>query len=360
MIAIAAACLLAWMQAADAGESRPAPPHALERARQEATPHSVEIFDGKTLHGWKALGDAHWTVENGELVGEVGGGSQSFLVTERAFGDFVLEVEVKNELPGNSGIQVRSHVREDGRLFGYQIEIDPSERAWSGGLYDEARRGWLQNLEENPAGHKAFKPGEWNRYRIECFGPWIRAWVNDVPTADWLDPLDLEGAIGLQVHAGKDTRVRWRNFRMSELGSSSWKPFDLSRGYRKVAISRDFALRLSVRKPKQRLVLHFRCDSLSDTDALVNRVGTALSNSAAGWSLELSNPALWIEAKEDAVHDIFVLAYGDRVSVLADGKTIARSDAADPARGKMMIWIECVPETEGAHPVREAAFLVRQ
>lgn len=355
MIAIAAACLLAGMQAVDAGERRLAPPHALERARQEATPHSVEIFDGKTLHGWKALGDARWTVENGELLGEVGGGSQSFLVTERAFSDFVLEVEVKNELPGNSGIQVRSHVREDGRLFGYQIEIDPSERAWSGGLYDEARRGWLQNLEENPEGRKAFKPGEWNRYRIECFGPWIRAWVNDVPTADWLDPLDLEGAIGLQVHAGKDTRMRWRNFRMSDFGASSWKPLDLMRGGDEGTARRDFALRLILRKPTQQFVLHFRSESLLPSKAPVTRVGPALTRSTTEWSVDLSDSTLWMEATSDAVREVFVLAYGDRICLLADGKVIASSSVHDWSRGKEM-WFG--PTSD--FPLHEMAFLVRQ
>lgn len=196
------------------------------RDRSKEVGKQVEIFDGKSLNGWRALGDAKYTVENGELIGEVGGGSQSFLRTEKEFGDFIFEVELKNDQPGNSGIQVRSHENEQKRLFGYQIEIDPSARAWSGGLYDEARRGWLDDLSDNPRGRAAFKNGEWNRYRIECIGPWIRAWVNDVPTADYLDAKDFEGAFGLQVHSGKDTKMRWRNFRLRELGRSRWVPFD--------------------------------------------------------------------------------------------------------------------------------------
>ncbi len=198
--------------------------HLRDRAKE--TGKQVEIFDGKSLNGWRTLGDAKYTVENGELIGEVGGGSQSFLRTAKEFGDFILEVELKNDQPGNSGIQVRSHENDKQRLFGYQIEIDPSARAWSGGLYDEARRGWLDDLSDNAHGRAAFKNGEWNRYRIECIGPWIRAWVNDVPTADYLDAKDFEGAFGLQVHSGKDTKMRWRNFRLRELGRSRWVPFD--------------------------------------------------------------------------------------------------------------------------------------
>src|SRR5688572_11250299 len=127
------------------------------RERSAALGKPVEIFDGKSLNGWRALGDAKFRVEDGELVDEVGGGAQSFLRSERSFGDFVLELELRNELPGNSGIQIRSHENEHGRLFGYQVEIDPSARAWSGGLYDEARRGWLDDLSDNPHGRAAFR-----------------------------------------------------------------------------------------------------------------------------------------------------------------------------------------------------------
>ncbi len=184
----------------------------------------VELYDGHSLAGWRALGDARWTPGPDGLLGERDGGSHSFLVTEREFGDFLLEVDVKNEGPGNSGIQVRSHVLPDGRMRGYQIEIDPSARAWSGGLYDEGRRAWLQDLDGKDVARAAFHPGEWNRYRIECVGPSIKAWVNGVPTADYLDAMDLSGVIALQVHGGEDTRVRWRNFRLWSLGKRAWLP----------------------------------------------------------------------------------------------------------------------------------------
>jgi hypothetical protein len=184
----------------------------------------VELYDGKSLAGWRAYGDARWTPEADGLLGERAGGSHSFLATEREFGDFLLEVDVKNEGPGNSGIQVRSHVGPDGRMQGYQIEIDPSARAWSGGLYDEGRRAWLQDLDGKEAARAAFHSGEWNRFRIECVGPSIKAWVNGVPTADYLDAMDLSGVIALQVHGGEDTRVRWRNFRLWSLGTRTWRP----------------------------------------------------------------------------------------------------------------------------------------
>lgn len=174
------------------------------------------------LRGWTQLGDAVWTPGPDEVFGEVGGGAQSFLVSEQSFGDFLLEVELRNEDQGNSGIQVRSQLTDGGRLFGYQIEIDPSDRAWSGGLYDEARRGWIDNLADDDVAQAAFRHGEWNHYRIECVGPSIKAWVNGLPTADVLDTLDLSGRIALQIHSGHNSSMRWRHLRLTDLGRHRW------------------------------------------------------------------------------------------------------------------------------------------
>jgi hypothetical protein len=189
-----------------------------------ADDRTVEIFNGRDLTGWKAHGDARYVVEDGAILGETTKGGHSFLVTERSFGDFVFEVDVKTEKRGNSGIQIRSQVTEKGRMVGYQIEIDPSERSWSGGLYDEGRRGWLQNLEGREEARAAFRFGEWNSYRIECRGPWIRTWINGVPITDHLDPVDAAGVIGLQVHSGKNTRVRWGALELLDLGTRTWSP----------------------------------------------------------------------------------------------------------------------------------------
>ncbi|MFT5287955.1 MAG: type 1 glutamine amidotransferase [Planctomycetota bacterium] len=178
---------------------------------------TTAIFDGKTLGGWTAYGDAIYEVDGGSLVGRTGGGGQSFLVSDAAFENFIFEVDLKNQDAGNSGLQFRSHLNPKDRLFGYQMEFDPSERSWSGGLYDEYRRGWIHNLEHNPAGRAAMQRGQWNTYRIEANGPWLRASVNGIPTMDVIDPLDASGHFGLQVHSGNNTHIRWRNMRLHEL-----------------------------------------------------------------------------------------------------------------------------------------------
>jgi hypothetical protein len=108
-----------------------------------------------------------------------------------------------------------------GRVHGLQVEIDPSARAWTAGVYEEGARGWLNDLKDNEAARKAFRGGEWNALRIECRGDWIRTWLNDVPAADLKDGRVRSGFIALQVHGvGKNEKpleVRFRGLRLKEL-----------------------------------------------------------------------------------------------------------------------------------------------
>jgi hypothetical protein len=121
--------------------------------------------------------------------------------------------------PTNSGVQFRSRSTpefENGRVHGYQADIDPSDRRWSGGIYEEAQRGWLYTGEMNPPGKALYRFGEWNHFRIEAIGPRLRVWINGAPTADVIDTASASGFIGLQVHsidepedAGRTTS--WKN-----------------------------------------------------------------------------------------------------------------------------------------------------
>lgn len=180
------------------------------------------IFDGKTFNGWDPRGEANYTIEDGVIIGKTGKGGHGWLCTKKQYADFILELEV-NIKTGNSGIQVRSHFNDKNQMVGYQIEVDPSARAWSGGLYEQGRRGWLQDLKNNEPARKAFKVGKWNKYRIVCQGDSIKSWVNGVPCADFKDSMDKSGLIALQVHAGKNIEVRFRNIRLQELSQESKK-----------------------------------------------------------------------------------------------------------------------------------------
>ncbi len=201
---------------------------------QDADDGWHDLFNGTDLTGWTRLnGEAPYTIDNGEIVGTtVMDTPNTFLATEQTYGDFFLDLEVMVDPAINSGIQIRSLSKpdyRDGRVHGYQVEIDPAERAWSGGLYDEARRGWLYPMELNQPCRKAFQNGAWNHYYIEAVGPSIRTWINDVPCTDLIDDMTAEGFIALQVHgignasmAGKE--IRWRNVRIKtdNLEPSPW------------------------------------------------------------------------------------------------------------------------------------------
>lgn len=203
------------------GDGAPSP----GAAAVDAAP--TPLFDGQTaLTRWSHVGDAAYRLDGDVLVGNAGPRrKQSFLVSEETLHDFELLVDVKIAVLGNSGIQLRSHVSPDGRLHGYQAEIDPTDRSWSAGIYDEGRRGWLNDLSDNRPAREAFDRGGWNTYRIRCEGPRIRTWLNGVPAADLLDGADLSGHLGFQIHGGDDDiEIRWRGARVQRLGAHTWDP----------------------------------------------------------------------------------------------------------------------------------------
>ena len=182
------------------------------------------LFNGKNLKGWKKLnGTAEYVVKDGIITGiSKLNTPNTFMATEKIYGDFILELDFKVDSRLNSGIQFRSNSFKEynnGRVHGYQCEIDPAPRAWSAGIYDEARRGWLYPLDLNPPAQKAFKANEWNKVRIEAIGTTIRTWLNNIPCANLLDNTTATGFIALQVHSisnpeQEGAAVQWKNIRI--------------------------------------------------------------------------------------------------------------------------------------------------
>lgn len=206
----------------------------------------INLFDGKTLDGWSVhSGFAKYRVEDGTIVGTaVKNSPNTFLCSDREFGDFILEFEVLLANPElNSGVQFRSMIakkemvfwfRNDqgilqpntipaDRVYGYQVEIAREAGGASGGVYDEARRGFMTPWwpEKGSDASRAFKDKIWNKYRIECQGNSIRTMINGIVVADFRDDLNHSGIIGLQVHDVGDNptpfEVRWRNIRIMPL-----------------------------------------------------------------------------------------------------------------------------------------------
>ena len=214
-----------------------------------AETEAIELFNGTNLDGWQNFGGGKFYVEDGAIVGEAAQGlPNSFLATNEMYKDFELEVQFKVDPLLNSGIQIRSNtypeetttmrwggkfkkdgskvvaerVWEKGRFWGYQVEIDPSERAWSGTLYEEGGRGFLHSPDEAKAPAETFKAGEWNHFRIVAKGDHFQVWLNGVQTVDLKDDLTSTGYIALQLHGiGKDKKkvgqkIRWRKIRLKQ------------------------------------------------------------------------------------------------------------------------------------------------
>ena len=200
----------------------------------------VALFNGKNLDGWQQInGKAKYEAKDGTIVGtSVPNSPNSFLCTKKNYGDFELEFDVKCDARLNSGVQIRSESRKDyqnGRVHGYQVEI--AVGGFSGGIYDEARRGKFLNAssptkkDTTDEIRKLLKADQWNRYRVVCQGDHIQTWVNGVKVTDLHDSMTASGFIGLQVHGvGKleePLRVEWRNIRLRELpakGDKASKP----------------------------------------------------------------------------------------------------------------------------------------
>ena len=179
------------------------------------------LFNPDNLDDFTQLGgEAIYELENGVIIGTtVANTPNSFLATNKQYGDFILKYSIMVDTLLNSGVQIRSNAYLNGRVHGYQVEIDPSLRGYSGGIYDEARRAWLHDLGDNEAGRNAFKNGEWNHYRVEAIGNSIKTWINGIMCANLVDVIDDRGFIAFQVHginaaenpATVGVQVKWKD-----------------------------------------------------------------------------------------------------------------------------------------------------
>lgn len=184
----------------------------------------IELFDGETLKGWSQVnGDAPYVVLDGVIRGtNVLDSPNSFLASDEVYSDFVLEFESRSIGEANSGVQFRTELAPGtwSGVVGYQLDIDPSPRKWTGGLYHEGVHVWRHSMARNPACQAAYMHGEWNTYRIEAVGPVIATWVNDIPCAHMVGDHHRTGFVALQVHAiNEEEKYRgnfteWRKVRL--------------------------------------------------------------------------------------------------------------------------------------------------
>jgi hypothetical protein len=178
----------------------------------------IDLFDGKSLVGWKSLADGQVEVNDGEIQ-MLAKNNNLWLINDKQFTDFELLAEVKMPTdPYNSGIAFRCIEQPNGRPSGYQCEIAESE---SGMLFGIGK-GWIwpktesQKREFQEMSANSFETGNWNHFRIKCIGDNIQIWVNGIQTADVIDSTFETGAIAIQHH-GKGGIHRFRNITIREI-----------------------------------------------------------------------------------------------------------------------------------------------
>lgn len=184
------------------------------------------IFNGKNLRGWEVLnGTAEFKVEDGAIVGvSTMSTPTTFLATKKEYTNFILEYEYIIGEGLNSGVQIRSHNTKDNHFYGLQVEADDSKRAWSGGLYEQGRKGWRYPLEYNPSAKTATKKsGQWNKVKVIAFEHHVATWINGVNVSNILEETVEKGFFALQIHSigksiGKAGKLnKWRNIKVTEL-----------------------------------------------------------------------------------------------------------------------------------------------
>lgn len=219
-----------------AQETATAKKATLKTAKQLKSDGFVPLFNGKNLDGWRNpydFGDAN--VVDGEI--HLLANKKFFLVTEKQYSNFKVVIDIHlPEGQANSGVMFRCHA-EPNKAYGYQAECDGSDRCWSGGLYDEGRRGWvwpsktgrtkvekfLEYEEESqaffakPEIKGALDRNGWNRYEVECDGDHIVIHLNGIKITDLKDTTDAKGYIAIQHHGEEGQTYRFRNLMIKEL-----------------------------------------------------------------------------------------------------------------------------------------------
>lgn len=166
----------------------------------------ISLFDGQTLFGWQAAGDADWTVRDGAL--EVSAGAvgplhtTTLLHTTTQFSDYRLQLEYKADAGTNSGVFVHTPPRpQDPATDCYEINIAPADNPFPTGSLVKRNK-----VTANP------RDLEWNQLEIGVLGDFIEVILNGTKILEYVDPAPLlRGHIGLQHNEG---RVAFRNVRL--------------------------------------------------------------------------------------------------------------------------------------------------
>ncbi len=182
------------------------------------------LFDGKTFKGWDGDTNKTWRIEDGMIIGGDGKTKvpqNEFIATTRNYTNYVLRLKFK--LTGkdgfvNSGVQYHSQrIPNHNEMKGYQADLG---EGWFGAIYDESRRNKVMARPEEADVKKAVKLNEWNDYEVQTQGRRTILKINGVQMVDYTEAdesIPQFGRIGLQIHGGGTTEVRFKNVKIEEL-----------------------------------------------------------------------------------------------------------------------------------------------
>lgn len=181
----------------------------------EATAELAPIFNGQDLSGWKSpMANAFWRVEQGVLIGESDGKlTENYLWTEKEYGDFVLEFDVRWTGEIDSGVELRKPSLQ------FQLGVSRSlKRDMSGSFYVAKMAGYPEAGQAKTAAKLLHPEGQWNSFRLEAKGPVFTVWINGEKAVQYTDEHSPNAApLGLQIHGGLKMKVEYRNLRAAAL-----------------------------------------------------------------------------------------------------------------------------------------------
>ena len=173
--------------------------------------HNKSLFNGEDLKGWRVFGTEEWYVnDGGELIGKSGPDHDyGYLATRKFYKNFILELEFLQEANTSSGVFFRSTLKGND-IHGWEAEVAPPGKH-TGGIYESHEYGWM--VKPTMGGTNTLKMGEWNTMKIYVNGDMVKTWLNGRQLLELQDEKigAAKGRIALQLHAGDDNMVRWRN-----------------------------------------------------------------------------------------------------------------------------------------------------
>ncbi len=177
------------------------------------------LFNGKDLSNFKAEGASEfWRIENEVLIGENNAEKKGhYLWTDKSYGDFVLEFDVRWKAGTDRGVDTGIEMRQP--KIQLQLGVSGSLRVdMTGSFYTGGKPAYPEAGQAKEA-KKLMKPeGEWNTFRIQAKGDTFTCWINGEKASEYTDP-KFSGAapLGLQIHGGVEMKCEFRNLKIAEL-----------------------------------------------------------------------------------------------------------------------------------------------